>query len=281
VSVRDRLASARSWLFVPADDPRRLARALGSAADVVIADLEDGVAASARELARATLAEALEQRTEPGPALSVRVNPVGTADCGLDLVALERVQPDALVLPKATAAAVDALDGPTPLIATIESAQGLAECGDVAGSACVDALFLGAVDLALELDLPAQDSEAARWDALLYARSRLVLASAVAGLRAPIDGVCVRLHDTPALERECARARSVGMTGKACVHPAQVEVVNRAFLPPASELEWARRVLAAYEDAASRGIGAVSVEGEMVDRPVAERARRIVAISST
>jgi citrate lyase subunit beta/citryl-CoA lyase len=198
----------------------------------------------------------------------VRVNGLESGRLEGDLDAVRGVELEGLVLPKATPEAVDALglDGP-PVVAIAESADGLRRAYETAAKPRVVALLLGAVDLTAALGLaPLPDG-----DELLYARSKLVVDSAAAGIRPPFDSVHLALDDADGLERACRRARALGLRGKACIHPSQVEVVNRAFVPDEDELAWARRVLEEHQDGVSR------VDGEMVDKPVVDRARALLA----
>jgi citrate lyase beta subunit len=175
-----------------------------------------------------------------------------------------------LVLPKATPDAVAALgpDGP-PVIAIVETALGLRLAYETASAPRVAALVIGAVDLGAELGLePRPDGLE-----ILHARSRVVVDSAAAGIRQPFDVVHLGIHDDAGLEAECAFARSLGYRGKACIHPQQVPIVNRAFAPSEREVAWAQRVVEAFE---ASGEGVLAVNGEMIDLPVVERARRIL-----
>ena len=266
------LATARSLLFAPGDDVHKLAKALGSGADGVIADLEDGIAPSRRAAAREVVREALE--AADGRCLrAVRVNRPGSEELAEDLPAIEGLALDAIVVPKAEPAALAELGetGP-PLIAIVETSGGLRSTYDLAAAPRVAALALGALDLGVELGLERR----ADGQELLFARARLVVDSAAAGVRPPFDTVFAALADLAGLEEECGLARSLGLRGKLCVHPRQVEVVNAAFSPTAAELERARLVVEAYERAEADGRGAIQVEGMLVDRPVAERARRLL-----
>ena len=181
---------------------------------------------------------------------------------------------DAVVVPKARAASLGELDPSSvpPIIAIVETAAGLQESDAIASAPGVWALLLGAVDLGVQLRLmPRADGLE-----LLFARSKLVMDSAAAGIAPPIDAVYVELDDEDGLRSECELARSLGFGGKACIHPRQVPIVERAFAPTPDELERARRVVRAYEAARDDGTGVVRVDGEMVDLPVYERALAIV-----
>jgi citrate lyase beta subunit len=267
------LATARSLLFAPGLEERKLQKALGAGADAVVVDLEDAVPAGEKEAARAVARRVLEGRATRS-LVAVRPNAVGTAHWEADLEAVSGLELDALVLPKATPEAVTALgpDGP-PVIAIVETALGLRQAFETARLPRVAALVLGAVDLGAELGLEP------RADGLevLYARSQLVVDSAAAGIRSPFDLVHVDIRDDEGLEAEARLARSLGFRGKACIHPAQIEIVNRVFSPTEEEQEHARRVIEAYEHALADGRGVVALDGEMIDLPVVERARRVLA----
>ncbi|MGH3062351.1 MAG: HpcH/HpaI aldolase/citrate lyase family protein, partial [Gaiellaceae bacterium] len=227
------LATARSLLFAPGNDERKLEKALAAGADAVVADLEDAVPAAEKEAARTVARRVLGGAATPS-LVAVRVNAADTEHWGADLQAVADLELDALVLPKATPDAVGALgpDGP-PVIAIVETALGVRHAYETARMPRVAALVLGAVDLGLELGLePRADGQE-----VLYARSRLVVDSAAAGLRSPFDVVHVDTRDDDGLEAEARLARSLGFRGKACIHPAQVAIVNRVFSPTEEERE--------------------------------------------
>jgi citrate lyase beta subunit len=191
-----------------------------------------------------------------------------------DLAAAAELELEALVLPKATPEAVEALgaDGP-PVIAIVETAQGLRLAYETASRPRVAALLVGAADLGAELGWePRPDGLE-----VLYARSKVVADSAAARIRAPFDIVHVDTRDGGGLEAAASFARSIGFRGKACIHPDQVAVVNRVFAPEAGEVAWAERVLEAAAAGEREGRGAVALDGEMIDLPIVERARRILA----
>ncbi len=201
---------------------------------------------------------------------------MGTPFHDADADAVASLEPDAIVLPKATPDAVDALgpDGP-PVIAIVESARGVRLAYEIAARPRVAALQIGAVDLGAETGLePRADGLE-----LVYVRSKVVFDSVAAGIRPPFDVVHLAIDATDALREECVLARSLGLRGKACIHPAQIAVVNETFTPTASELEWARRVLEANALAEADGRGAFALEGAMIDLPVVDRARRLLAES--
>ena len=264
-TARD-LSHVRSLLFAPGSDERKLRKALESAADTVVADLEDAVAPAEKEAARELVA-----RIRPP---IVRLNGAGTRWFADDLAMAEGLSLDAVVLPKATPESIAALgrDGP-PVIAIVETAQGVRLAYETACAPRVAALILGAVDLAAEVGLePRPDGLE-----ILYARSKIVLDSVAAVIRPPFDIVHVDTDDDEGLEAECRLARSLGFRGKACIHPQQVPIVNRVFAPSKADVEWARKVIETYDQGVSEGRGAVALNGAMIDLPVVERARRVLA----
>ena len=268
------LASARSLLFAPGNDERKLRNAMEAGADAVVADLEDAVPVAEKAAAR-TLAARLLAETETSALKMIRVNGVDTEFCQDDLVFVAGVDLAAIVVPKASPDALERLaDGP-PVVAIVETAAGLRNACETASHPRTAALVLGAVDLGLELGLePRADRHA-----LLFARSKVVVDSAAAGVRPPFDAVYLDVEDADGLEAEARYARSLGFGGKACIHPAQVTVVNRVFAPDEEDVERARRIVAAYDEGVREGRGAVALDGKMVDLPVVEQARRVLAAS--
>jgi citrate lyase subunit beta/citryl-CoA lyase len=266
--------SARSLLFAPGVEERKLRGALRSQADAVVADLEDSVAparkVAARDLVRQVLAETPDAHS---PARFVRVNGPETPWWRDDLQAIADLDLAGVVLPKATAAAVSGLcpTGP-PVLALIESARGVHDAFDVATHPRVVRLGFGAVDLTAELGLePRADGLE-----LLNARSVVVLASAAAALAPPADTAFINVQDIAGLEAEAQLARSLGFGGKLCIHPAQLQTVNRCFSPTADQLAWAEQAVAAYQAAQREGRGIATLGGQMIDKPVVLRARRLI-----
>lgn len=259
----------RSYLFVPADRPERIGKALRAGADAVIVDLEDAVAPAAKESARAALAAWLD-----GPdaaSVLVRINGAQTAWFNDDLRLAAKPCVCGIVVPKAEsasslAAVHDAAPG-TPVLPLIETAAGFDALRTLAAAPAVQRMVFGSIDFQVDLGIEGDDEE------LLFFRSQLVLVSRLSGLAAPVDGVTTALGDEEAVARDTARARRLGFGAKLCIHPKQVAAVNRAFTPADAEVDWARRVLAA---AAASGGAAVAVDGKMVDAPVLARARTLL-----
>ncbi|MEV5177871.1 CoA ester lyase [Streptomyces flaveolus] len=263
--LADRIATARALLFVPGHRPDRFAKAASSGADLVVIDLEDAVAVGDKAAARDHTGAWLRE----GRRAVLRINPPGTRWFEDDLELAARLGCP-IMLPKAEdpAALLEIAArtaGRCPTIALVETAAGVERCLDVCATAGVVRAAFGNVDLAAQLGVAPDDHTA-----LTYARSRLVSASAAAGISPPIDGVTTAIHDTEALTTDIAHAQRLGFTGKLCIHPRQLAGVACGFAPTDSELAWARTVLDA-------GASAVAVEGQMVDKPVLERARRILA----
>jgi citrate lyase beta subunit len=236
------LPHLRSLLFAPGSDERKLATALASAADGIVCDLEDVVAPSDKEAAREVTRAALAGDRD-GPARLVRVNAVGTAWHADDLALASSLDLDGIVLPKASPEAIATLgaDGP-PIVAIVETAMGLRQAFEIASQPRVAALVLGAVDLGAEVGLESRPDA----QEILYARSKVAIDSTAAGIRRPFDVVHLDSGDEAGLEEQCRLARALGFRGKACIHPAHVETINRVFAP--SE-DGARRIL---EEAGAR-----------------------------
>lgn len=250
-------------LFVPGDRPERIAKAAASGADAVIVDLEDAVAANAKQAARAGLAAAGRL-----PVVTlVRVNGHGTPWFEDDLALVAGLDVDAVMLPKADDAALLArmaarLSGKA-LVPLVESAAGIAAARALATAEGSARLAFGSVDFAADL------GAAHTRPALAAARGELVLASRLAGLAGPVDGVTLTL-EADETEADARFAWELGFAGKLCIHPRQVAPVLRGFAPAEREVAWAREVLALGD------AGAVMHDGQMVDGAIQARARNIL-----
>ena len=283
-----------SHLFFPGSRPELAAKAVDSGADVACADLEDAVAPAEKNGARDAVLGMIRELGRPD-VVAVRINHPATPAGRDDLAALSRLPPDArprILVPKvsspseveAVAAAFGASgerraqgrdDGPggqspTPgcrLVPIIETARGLSAVEPIAGEEGVEGLLFGALDLSTELGCDRS------WESLLHARSRCVVAAAVAGVPL-LDTPYFDLEDDEGLEAEAVRARRLGFSGKAAIHPGQIPVIRRAFRPSAEEVEHARRVVQAAESA---GGGVFLLDGSMVDAPVVEAAHRVIS----
>ena len=262
----------RTYLFVPGDRPERFDKALAAGADRVILDLEDAVMPAAKEDARRHVAERLQALAEVDrQRWIVRINDEATPWFDDDLAMLRATGARAAMLPKAERpASIDRVRtacAEIDVLALIETARGLLQAEALAATPGVSRLVFGTVDFALDLDL---SGDPIGFDA---PASRLALASRAAGLPAPVAGVTTEIADPGPLLAELARARAHGFGAKLCIHPRQVAAVHEALQPTTAQIDWARRVIAAAEGQA----GAVQVDGRMVDRPVVERARLLLA----
>ena len=270
----------RSVLFVPAVRPDRFAKAVATGADAVCIDLEDGVSVEQKDQARDNALALLAERPACRAEVMLRINEPGSDLGERDLAALVGAgfSPDSLMVPKVsgpeTLTSLERRLGPAlaglPLIVQIETACGLAAVETIAtASPNVVVLFFGAVDLSAELGC------AIEWDALLYARSRVVAAAALVGVDA-MDTPFMDVSDPDQLDEEAAAVRRLGFTGKAAIHPTQVPVIQGAFSPDAAAVAWARRMVEAYE--ANLG-GVLLIDGKLIERPVIASAQRILAIA--
>jgi citrate lyase subunit beta/citryl-CoA lyase len=255
-----------AWLFCPADRPERFDKA-AAAADVVILDLEDGVAPADRAAARDAL-----RRTEFDPERTVvRVNPAGTDDHAADLDALPRTAFHRVMLAKTESADQVAQLSPLQVVALCETPRGVLNASSIAESPGVVAVMWGAEDLVAGLGGRSSRFPDGRYrDVARHARSAVLLAAGAARKPA-IDSVFLSIKDLDGLAAEAADAVQVGFAAKACIHPSQVPVIRNAFAPTPQEVDWAKRVLAA---AAGRP-GVFQYEGMMVDEPVLRQARAI------
>jgi citrate lyase subunit beta/citryl-CoA lyase len=261
-----RIDSQSLFLFVPADRPERFAKAMAAGADAVIIDLEDAVAPSDKAAARQGLVSAF---TGGGTCpVFIRINAIGTDWHQSDLDAVAELDVCGVLLPKAdTADTVNAVRGALggkSVIAIVETAAGLAAVNDIAAAS--DRLAFGSIDFAADLGC------AHSRDALLLARSRIVLAARLAGQFAPIDGVTQAIRDEKEIEDDARYGVSLGFGGKLLIHPAQIAPARRGMAPSEQDLAWAMKVVAASPDGA-----AAVVDGGMVDAPVLARARQIIA----
>ncbi|MEU6611429.1 CoA ester lyase [Streptomyces shenzhenensis] len=270
----------RSALYVPGDRPEMLAKALGRGADTVIVDLEDAVAPDAKEGARAIsaawLAGLAPAASRPGPRVWVRINPGGQGLADAGAVALPAVT--GVIIAKAervgelTAVAGELVEAPwIELCPLLESAAALLAAPLLARGPRVTRMQLGEADLCADTGIePGPDERE-----LLWARSRLVMSCAAAGLAPPLGPVSTDFRDLDGLRRSTAALKRLGFGGRACVHPAQVPVVNEVFTPGAAELERARALVERFERAGS-GV-ALDDSGRMIDEAVVRGARRVLA----
>jgi citrate lyase subunit beta/citryl-CoA lyase len=266
-----------TFLFVPGTRPERFTKALESSADSVIIDLEDAVPEEDKESARASIRAAWPTFTaEQKKRLIIRSNSPGNKFYSADLILLRELDASCLLIPKSES--LDQVNGAalvlpnTAIIPMIETAIGLDRVNEIANSEQVLRLALGNIDLQADLGMvcDAQETE------LQTARFQIVLASRLAQIAPPIDGVTPSTDDIERIADDAERAKRMGFGGKLCIHPKQVSLVKDAFMPTEAEVSWAHRVIEA--DKASKG-GAIKLDGRMIDRPVVLLAQRTLAIA--
>jgi len=275
----------RSLLFVPGDRPDRMEKALGAGADALILDLEDAVAPQNKQVARHEVAHFLNQHNEAR--IFVRVNPLDSPDNEKDLNAVLPSHPDGIVLPKAEggnsaaelAKRLSERGNATAQILAIatETPAAVFQLGTFGGTKRLIGLTWGAEDLPAAVGAAtSREADGSFTPPYELARSLCLFGAAAAGVL-PIETVYPAFKDLAGLAAYAARARRDGFLGMMAIHPAQVPVINDAFTPSEAELEHARAVVAAFE--ANPGIGALSLDGQMIDRPHLIQAQRLLSLA--
>jgi citrate lyase beta subunit len=278
----------RSVLFMPGDSPRKIEKAAALDVDVVVMDLEDGVAAARKEEARRSIVDALKHLDFGRTERWVRIN-VPTGDLfRADIEQTAAGQPDGYMIPKVSSAedvrrvervleAVEAeVGGGTwrpRLMALVETARGVVNAFEIAQSSeRLVALLFGAEDFAGDVgaERTVEGAEVA------YARGAVVVAAKAAGIEA-IDTLCTDLKSTEVLARDSVAGRRMGYDGKMCIHPKHVDTIHRAFDPTAEQIAHAARLVAAFEAHQERGAGVFDFEGKMVDMPMVRAAEKVLA----
>jgi citrate lyase subunit beta/citryl-CoA lyase len=274
----------RSFLFAPGNHARKVAKVFDCGADNVILDLEDAVAKSEKVATRTLVVEALKRPRKGGA--YVRVNAFTTEFCYGDAVAVVGPGLDGIVLPMVESREqimafdwlVGALErerglpsGGIDIIPIIETGKGIANARSIAASGTrVKRMAFGAGDYTLDMNMEWTLAETE----LEHARAEMAVASRAAGLESPIDTVWVHINDLEGIARSAKRARQLGFQGKMCIYPPQVEVVNRAFAPTETEITFAKRVVAAFEQAEREGSSSIQLDGFFIDYPIVYKARR-------
>jgi citrate lyase subunit beta / citryl-CoA lyase len=272
----------RSALFTPGTAPERAAKLPALGCDIGIIDLEDAVPESAKESAREQVRAAAAEIIAAAPqfALFVRVNPVPSPHHGDDLARALVAGLRGVVLPKVDSPRdLDGLGdrlgalglGSIEIVAGIETGRGVLDARAIAEHPRVSAVYFGAEDLVADIG----GERTPEGLEVLYPRSRIALVASVAGV-ASLDGIVADYSDDDRFRQEAALARALSYSGKICIHPRQVPLANEAFTPSDAQVAHARRVLDAYADASAQGRGAISVDGSMVDEPMARRARSVI-----
>lgn len=281
----------RSFLFAPGSHPRRMEKAMQVGADAVILDLEDAVAVAEKPSARTSVVDVLAQPRHAR--IYVRVNALDTAFAFGDLEAVVPLAPDGIVVPKVESAAqmetaawtvaqlsakAGLPDNQIDLMPILESGQGLASARAIASAVPqTRQLAFGAADYTMDMGMTWTRDESE----CLPARAEIVLASRIAGLDAPIDTVWAQLDDTDGLAASARRVRDMGFQGKMCIHPDQLTAIHNAFTPSAEQIAHATRVVAAFDAAEQSGSASIQVDGQFVDYPIVDKARRLLAIAET
>lgn len=247
-------------MFVPGIDERKVKKSTVIEADTVILDLEDSVPPNLKEAARGKIVELLEELDWGDREVCVRVNPLSTLDAYRDLAVIGRLELDCIVLPKAETPPRDVYRATgIEVIAMIETPRGLLNIEEIASSEGVTGITWGPADLALHIggmENVLDDSD--------YLRIAVAVTAAAYDVD-PIDKVYFNINDPEGFKLDALKAKRLGYVGKMVIHPNQVTLANQIFTPSREEVEWAKRVVKAYEDAVKRGIGAVSLEGKLVD----------------
>lgn len=280
----------RSLLFVPGNRQKMLDKAPGTGVDCIVLDLEDSVPPQEKEAARDMVRGRIDSYRGLPCTVTVRVNAVSTGLTRDDVAAVVTPRLEGLVLPKCQSAAemieldhmmVDAEKraglavGAIAVIACVETAYGVLRVEEIA-NACsrVGGLNLGAEDFCADMAVP-RTKEALE---LFLPRASIALSSRAADIQA-LDCVFADFSDEAGLRHECSVARGLGYNGKFVIHPNQIGPVNDIFTPAESEIEYARRVVEAFETAVAAGSAAVNLDGKMVDTPVVNRARKLIALA--
>jgi citrate lyase subunit beta/citryl-CoA lyase len=271
------LGFSSTFLFVPGTRSERFSKALDSGSDGVILDLEDAVPEEEKEMARNAIRTVWPQFTsEQKRRLVIRSNAPGTKFYAADLMLAQELDLACLLIPKSES--LDQINGAaqmlpkTAIIPMIETALGLDKLKELANSNQVLRLALGNLDLQADLGMVCDVQETE----LQVPRYQIVLASRLAQIAPPIDGVTTSTDDVDRIGDDARRAKRLGFSAKLCIHPKQVSLVKAAFMPTDAEVSWAQRVVEA--DLGSKG-GAVKLDGRMIDRPVVLLAQRTLAIA--
>jgi citrate lyase subunit beta/citryl-CoA lyase len=271
------LVFSSNFLFVPGTRPERFSKALDSGANAVVLDLEDAVPEEDKEVARNAIRIAWPNFSdEQKNRLVIRTNSPGTKFYAADLIMAQELNVSCILIPKSES--VDQINGAalilpnTAIIPMIETALGLDNLREIANSNQVIRLALGNLDLQADLGMVCDPDETE----LQTARYQIVLASRLAQIAPPIDGVTPSTDDATRISNDAQRAKRMGFGAKLCIHPKQVGLVKAAFMPSDEDLAWAQRVVDA--DKTSKG-GAIKLDGRMIDRPVVLLAQRTLALA--
>ena len=293
MSASERALAARSWLFVPGDSDKKLAKGIGTAADILLIDLEDAVAESAKPVARETVAAFLRANADQRDRLWVRINPLQGPHALHDLAAIVAARPGGVMLPKPRGradvemldhyltalevAAGDVAGAIQVIIVATETPQGMLVTGSYEGVPRLAAMTWGAEDIATAIGAISNRRADGSYDfPYQLARTFCVVGAAAAGVPA-IETIHGDFRDEDGLEAVATEARRAGFRGMMAIHPAQVDIINRAFTPSEAELAAAREIVDLF--AANPGLGTIGHRGEMLDLPHLNRAKAVLARS--
>lgn len=282
------MALLRCLLFAPGTDRKKINKAFTLKADAVVLDLEDAVALSEKETARQVVGEVITASNLP-PTF-VRVNSVGTSYILSDLQTVVHSGIAGIMLAKTeTGEEVRRVDwliglleeaqgiprGTLELVPFIESARGIENANEIA-AACprVKRLAFGGNDYTADT----WTSYSKEGTELFYARAKLIAASSIGNIEPPLDTVCPFIKNLETLQQDALRARKMGFQGKLVIHPAQIAPVKKIFSPTAEEISTAQKIVTAFEEAETRGTGVIQLDGKMVEYPIVNRAKQILAV---
>jgi citrate lyase subunit beta/citryl-CoA lyase len=283
--MADRIRPRRSVLYMPASNARALEKAKTLPADALIFDLEDAVAPDAKERARAQACDAVRSRGYGYREIAVRINGLDTPWGHDDLKAAAAAAPDAILVPKIDGASmvrqIDSLlvssgaPETTRLWAMLETPRGLLHAEEIAGaSARLEVLVMGTNDIAKELKAAHRSGRGP----LLTSLGLCLLAARAHGL-VIVDGVYNDIQNLEDFDKECRQGAQMGFDGKTLIHPSQIGPCNTVFSPTAQDVENARRIIAAFEEAVAQGKYVATVDGRMIEHLHVENAKHVVAVA--
>ncbi|RSK55150.1 HpcH/HpaI aldolase/citrate lyase family protein [Bacillus canaveralius] len=269
----------RSFLFTPGTQKEKLIKSLSSDADALIWDLEDAVHPVEKAVAQTILKEVLEELEENVKPIFLRVNSFDSPWFADDVKLARYKAVRGVLLPKTENAVQveetwNLTNNEGELITLIETAKGLRDLENILINKHITGVALGAIDLAVDLDLTLTDSGLE----LIYAKSRIVTLARAAGISGIFDSVFADISNPESLKRRATQARMLGFNGQMAVHPKQIEILHEAYSPTQSEIEWSKRVLKVVEEEAAE-TGVFTLDGKMIDRPVIERAKQIYTVA--
>ncbi|HUS95429.1 MAG TPA: CoA ester lyase, partial [Hyphomicrobiaceae bacterium] len=277
----------RTFLFAPGNHARKVEKVFDAGADAVILDLEDAVAISEKTATRKVVVDALQRPRKCRG--YIRVNALDTPFCFGDVEASVAKGVDGIILPKVERAAeLEKVDwmmsgleekaglraGAIDLIPILETGRGIANAREICGAGGrLKRVAFGAGDYTRDMGMEWTLGEGE----LVPAQAEVVLASRINNLEPPLDTVFIHIREDEAFKASSVRARQFGFQGKMCIHPVQVPLANAAFTPTGEETAWARKIIAAFQEAEAKGSASIQVDGYFVDYPIVVKAERVVA----